>query len=154
MKPGPQPKPTHLKVLHGNPGKRSINKREPKPKVEIPRCPSHLNKEAKKEWKRISKDLVQLGLLSNIDRAALAGYCQAWGRWLESETLLREHGTLIKSPSGFLMQSPILAIANKALEQMRQYLNELGLSPASRSRVTAAPRNEEDDTEAFLFGKN
>ena len=74
---GRKPKPTAVKVLEGNPGKRSLNTAEPKPEKKAPRCPSWLEDEAKKEWKRMSKQLEQLGILTEIDMAAFAGYCQA-----------------------------------------------------------------------------
>ena len=89
---GRKPKPTAVKVLEGNPGKRSLNTAEPKPEKKAPRCPSWLEDEAKKEWKRMSKQLEQLGILTEIDMAAFAGYCQAYARWKEAEEfiLLRE----------------------------------------------------------------
>ena len=66
---GRKPKPTAVKVLEGNPGKRSLNTAEPKPEKKAPRCPSWLEDEAKKEWKRMSKQLEQLGILTEIDMA-------------------------------------------------------------------------------------
>ncbi len=149
---GRKPKPTRLKVLEGNPGKRPLNRNEPKPKVGIPRCPEHLSDEAKREWRRVSGSLAEMGLLSRIDRAALAAYCQAWGRWVEAEEALRKYGVMIKSPSGFPMQSPYLAIANKAMEQMRAMLTEFGMSPSSRTRVHADPNLTRDPTDAYFFG--
>jgi P27 family predicted phage terminase small subunit len=78
------------------------------------------------------------GLLTKLDRAALVGYCIAWGQWSEALDALRSHGTLVKSPSGYPMQSPYVAIANKAFEQWSRMLAEFGMSPSSRSRVSAA----------------
>lgn len=54
---GRKPKPTAVKVLEGNPGKRSLNTGEPKPEKKAPRCPSWLEEEAKEEWKRMAKQL-------------------------------------------------------------------------------------------------
>ena len=73
---GRKPKPTAVKVLEGNPGKRSLNTGEPKPEKKAPRCPAWLEDEAKKEWKRMAKQLEHLGILTEIDMAAFAGYCQ------------------------------------------------------------------------------
>ncbi len=75
---GRKPKPTAVKVLEGNPGKRSLNTGEPKPEKKAPRCPAWLEDEAKKEWKRMAKQLEHLGILTEIDMAAFAGYCQAF----------------------------------------------------------------------------
>ena len=85
-----------------------------------------------------------MGALTEIDRAALAAYCQAWGRWVEAEERLRETPALIKTPSGYVQQSPWLLIANKQLELMGRYMVELGMTPAARSRLagngSALPR--------------
>jgi phage terminase small subunit len=70
--------PTEIKKLKGNPGKRALNDKEPKPNVEIPECPAHLTGEARTEWDRITKELHALGNIARIDRAALTVYCMAW----------------------------------------------------------------------------
>ncbi len=123
---GRKPTPTKLKLLRGNPGHRP------------------LNETARKEWSRAGNFLLQLGLISDLDLAAFAAYCVAYGRWVEAEQSLQTHGVLMKSPSGFPMQSPYLSIANRAMEQMRSLLSEFGMSPASRSRVSGIPVVEEE----------
>jgi P27 family predicted phage terminase small subunit len=137
---GRRPKPTALKIRDGNPGGRPLNLHEPKPRRAIPTCPAHLSPTAKAEWKRLAHELDALGILSNLDRAALAAYCQAYGRWVEAERKLKETPTLLKTPSGYVQPSPYLAIANRQLELMHKFMSELGLSPSSRSRVAASPR--------------
>jgi P27 family predicted phage terminase small subunit len=149
---GRRPKPTAIRTLEGNPGKRPMNRREPKPVRAIPTCPSHLSATAKAEWKRIAGQLHVLGVLSQLDRAALAAFCQAYGRWVEAELKLKETPTLIKMPSGYVQQNPWMQVANKQLELMHKYLSEFGLSPASRSRVTAMPSLQSDPWE-FGHGK-
>src|SRR4030042_1883827 len=91
-KQGRKPKPTRLRLLEGNPGKRPIRSEEPDPVPSIPSCPPHLSEDAKREWERVVPLLEKLGLLSEIDRGALALYCQAWGRWLEAEEALKKYG--------------------------------------------------------------
>jgi P27 family predicted phage terminase small subunit len=134
---GRKPKPTHLKLLDGNPGKRA-NLNEPKPSRKPPTCPSHLCPPAKAEWKRLAAQLTILCILTELDRAALAAYCQAYGRWVEAERKLQETPMLLKLPSGYVQQNPWLTIANKQLELMHKYMSEFGLSPVSRSRVSVA----------------
>ena len=142
---GAKPVPTKLKVLHGTLRKHRTNANEPQVGVEIPTCPRELSATAKKEWRRIAPILAGMGLLAKIDRAALAMYCDHYGRWLESIAALQKYGVVIKSPSGFPMQSPYVAIANKSGEQVRLLLAEFGMSPSSRTRVHATPRTEEED---------
>ena len=81
-----------------------------------------------------------MGVLTTIDRAALAAYCQSYARWVEAEQKLKETPALLKTPSGYVQQSPWLGIANKQLELMGRYMTELGMTPASRSRVARTTR--------------
>ena len=60
---GRKPKPTAVKVLEGNPGKRPLNMYEPVPERRAPECPSWLNDEAKAEWDRLADKMVNLGTL-------------------------------------------------------------------------------------------
>ena len=92
---GRKPKPTVVKILEGNPGKRALNEKEPKPKNKAPKCPSWLDKEAKKEWRRISKQLEEMGVLTEVDMAAFSGYCEAYSRWKEAEEFISKHGTIV-----------------------------------------------------------
>lgn len=141
---GRKPKPTKLKELEGNPGKRPFNQNEPQPQPCIPTCPRHLTPTARKEWHRIAPILEQLGLLTQIDRAALAAYCQNYGRWVEAENEINKLRKiapgklpyLYKTTNGNLITSPLLVVANKAMEQMYKFLAEFGLTPATRSRIT------------------
>ena len=140
MKPGPAPKPTTLKILAGNPGKRPINPAEPAIPAPSsrPYAPRHLGKEGKKEWGRLVPFLIDAGLYTEADRAALALYCQAWGRWIEAERKLEETGgPVLVGKDGGLYQNPWIHVANKAQEQIRRMIAEFGLSPAQRSRVVA-----------------
>ncbi|MBO7963942.1 phage terminase small subunit P27 family, partial [Pseudomonas aeruginosa] len=95
-----------------------------------------LQGEARKEWKRVVPELDAAGLLVRVDRAALASYCQAWGRWVDAEEKLAVSGPVLKGDHG-LYQNPYLHVANKAMEQLYKFLIEFGLSPAARSRVQA-----------------
>jgi P27 family predicted phage terminase small subunit len=136
---GRKPKPNALKALDGNPGKRPILE-EPPVALGVPDAPTHLSDMARAEWDRITVELEAAGLLAQVDRAALAAYCVAWGRWVDAEAKVAELGTVIKAPSGYPIQSPYLAIANKAMEQMKVFLVEFGMTPSSRARIAAPPK--------------
>lgn len=152
MSRGRRPKPTAIKLVRGNPGKRPLNHREPKPTLTIPRCPPELSAVARKEWRRISRHLSELGLLTAIDRAALASYCQGWAQWLDANVQLQKHGPVVRAPSGYPMLSPYLAVASQAYTQMRAMLIEFGMTPASRSRVEIAVQRDPDPAARFLTG--
>ena len=142
MPVGRRPTPTALKLIQGNPGKRPLNKAEPKPQSSIPRCPKILKTGAKAEWKRIAPILANLGILTQIDRAALAGYCQSYARWVEAEDKVAERGEVVKSVNGNIMTNPYLTVANKSLENMRKFLVEFGMTPSSRTRIAAEKQPE------------
>src|SRR5215210_3578103 len=91
---------------------------------------------AKAEWKRIVHELYDLGVISRLDRAALAGYCQAYARWIEAERKLQETPPILKMPSGYIQTNPWLTIATKQMELMQRFAAELGMTPSSRSRAT------------------
>jgi P27 family predicted phage terminase small subunit len=148
---GRKPKPTITKQLNGNPGKRPLNHNEPKFSG-TPTCPKHLSKAAKAEWKRISADLSAQGLLTNVDRAALAAYCAAWARWVDAEEQIAKFGAVIKSPkSGYPIQNPYVGIANTALQMMHRYLTEFGAGPASRTRIAVnTPPTSADPFAEFM----
>lgn len=150
MPVGRKPKPTALKVLQGNPGKRKLNKREPQPSG-VATCPSHLDAGAKAEWKRVAKELKSIGLLTSVDRAAMAAYCCVYSRWAEAEKKIQKFGTVISSPkSGFPIANPHVSISNTALDLMRKFCVEFGLTPASRTRLQVEPASGADPFAEFM----
>src|SRR3979411_433277 len=95
--PGPAPKPTQLKLLQGNPGKRKLNPTEPK-FAGTPACPTWLTKAAKAEWKRVVAELSALDMLRSVDSAALAAYCQSYARWRSAEEIVDKEGQTVNEP--------------------------------------------------------
>ena len=81
------------------------------------------------------RDAARDGSAHHRHRAVLAAYCQSYGRWVEAEKKLAETPALIRTPSGYVQQSPWLSVANKQMELMGRAMAELGLTPASRSRI-------------------
>lgn len=139
---GRRPKPTRLKVLTGNPGKRPLNADEPRPEVAVPGCPIELGPIARREWDRMVAQLAPLRILTQLDRAALASYCGAYAMWAEATEAIQKYGTMVKSPSGYPVQSPYVAIANRQTEIMMRIASEFGFTPASRSRISAPAEHE------------
>ena len=155
---GRKPKPTALKILEGNPGKRPLNENEPIPPKGGVKCPSWLEPEAKKEWKRLAPSLEAMGVLTQVDLTAFAGYCQAYARWREAEEFLTQHGSIFKTPSGYVQQVPQVSIAQQNLKIMQSFCSEFGLTPATRARIIAAGGGKEvdisdDPMEQILSGK-
>ena len=155
MAAGRKPKPTALKELEGNPGKRKLNRSEPKPDKGMPPCPAWLLLEAKKEWKRLAENLSQLGVLTQIDMAAFAAYCQSYARWKEAQEHINSEGSVFETDKGYQQQTPWVGIANTNQKLMLQAAAEFGLTPSSRSRIIAGSgkgKESEDEMEELLGG--
>ena len=144
---GRKPKPSHLRLVTGNPGRRPINDREPAVIQGQTTPPLELNAPARREWRRVSKRLHAAGLLSPIDRGALAAYCQAYGVWVQAEQALAHMAAndpvsfalMVKTSNGNVIQNPLVGIANKARSDMVRFAAEFGMTPSARSRVQADP---------------
>lgn len=151
---GRKPIPTAIKILEGNPGKRPLNTKEPRPEHIAPACPKWLDQEAKREWRRLAPKLTQMGVLTTVDRAAFAGYCQSYARWKENEEFISKNGSLVRTPSGYWQQIPQVSIAQQYLKQMGRYAEQFGLTPASRSRLIAddTSSGSVDEMEKLLEG--
>ena len=117
---GPIPKPSSIARAEGNPGKRRLNDCEPQPRNVAPKCPAHLDERARKEWKRLG-----------------------------AQEKLSELGILYKAPSGYVMQSPLLAVVNQCVDTITKLSREFGLTPAARSRIIA--RIDEEDPQDELM---
>jgi P27 family predicted phage terminase small subunit len=141
---GRKPKPTHLKLVDGNPGRRPVVSDEFRPEAEVPECPEHLSGEGRREWERVTQILFRHGMVSCADRGALAMLCTLWDRYVTAELMIERAkesapasaGLFVKSPNNFPIQSPWLAVSNRAIEQYRTLCAEFGLTPASRVRVS------------------
>lgn len=123
--------------MAGNPGKRPLNPHEPRPEPALPDCPDILSPLARLEWERLSAELAKLNLITHLDRGALATYCGAYALWAEAMEQIQKYGTIVKSPTGYPIQSPYLAIANRQAEIMIRVAAEFGFTPASRSRISS-----------------
>lgn len=150
---GRKPVPTELKKLRGNPGKRALPANEPKPRRVLPRAPKHLSAVAKAEWQRLARELFELGLLTVVDRTALAAYCAAYARWVRAEEEMADGNLVGTNDKGVPIKSPWVTIANEALSQMKAFMVEFGMTPSSRARIKPAEKPEEDPFEAFVRKK-
>ncbi len=100
----------------------------------------------------MARHLHGLGLLTRIDTAALEAYCVAYARWVEAEEQVdATGGSVIATSNGNLIQNPWLAVANRAMKEMRDWLREFGMTPSSRSRVHVQKNDGEDEFTKFLM---
>jgi len=130
------------------------NKRQRKGGCEsgTPFCPAWLDIMAKREWRRIAPVLKKLGLLTVIDRTALAGYCQSYARWREAEMLISKINLLYSKQDKIVKKSHFVREAQRYLEICKSMCVEFGMTPSSRGRMLLPNENkkEKDDFEKLL----
>jgi len=155
MPAGRRPKPTKILMFEGNPGKRPLNRNEPKPVTprRAPPAPAILGKSGKAEWRRMCKVLLQMGLLSEADLTTLTAYCKSYEQWIEAVRDTETFGSVHVTSNGNMIQSPYVGIANTALSTMTRLAIEFGLTPASRTRVQVPGGGKSTAGREYLFGK-
>ncbi|WP_304082625.1 phage terminase small subunit P27 family [Maridesulfovibrio ferrireducens] len=142
-----------MKLLQGTNRPDRENKNEPKPDLSIPTPGNHLLAEALMEWGRMSRELHKLGLLTELDRPALEAYCQNYGRWIEIEREMQkpDFKYVILTAKGNAIQNPLVGMANTAQVLMHKFLTEFGMTPSSRTRISA-PKTKDDTNPFANFG--
>lgn len=148
---GRRPKPTAVKELAGNPGRRPLNPAEPKFEGRAPQCPRNLGEMAKREWRRVAAALEGQGMLTRVDRAALAMYCQTWATWCKAEEMCETQGDVIETTNGNLIQNPWRGIANRSLRLCQGLAAEFGMTPSARSRVHTGKTEADESLAESLF---
>ncbi|MCB2250075.1 P27 family phage terminase small subunit [Salmonella enterica subsp. diarizonae] len=96
---GRRPKPTRLKVVAGNPGKRKINDKEPAPAHEIPSPPSHLTDWGKVAWGKLTVLLDGMGVMTIADGLALERLCDIYADILQLRDTIAVEGRRRRLPA-------------------------------------------------------
>ena len=153
---GRKPKPSNIHALHGHPGKRSLPKREPKPRAGIPKPPARIadNPTALAVWEEFAAELNEMQVLTLADRAALAALVSAYCDWLAADEAIGTHGLTQERGSeinGFYEAArPEVAIRSDAWKRYKSMLIEFGLTPSARTRVATNPNSKANPLEDFL----
>ena len=131
---GQRPKPTALKLIAGNPGKRPVNAQEP----QFPPCatdaPEWLTDAARAHWQRLAPMLAGSGVLKESDRDLLATYCATYAAYVDA---VRDGGASMAM-----------------VGQLRQLMGELGMTPSARARIAVdkVPENPDGKHRFFFAG--
>ena len=107
--------------------------------------------------------LERIGLLTVVDRAALAAYCQAHAELVDATKLLSKEGRVIDEDIIHRFKDegeweykvigkqlhPAVKLQRDAFTRVKQYLGEFGLTPASRARLQGGGGDEEQPADPF-----
>lgn len=143
-KRGPARTPEAIVALRGKPSHHS---RPPGITLgsDVPLCPPWLDKEAKREWCRLTNALADAHLLSVVDRAALTAHCEAWAEFVFCVKELRRLGLTFTTDNGYVCQHALVGVKNKAVERMNRFIQQFGLSPSARASIPAG--NQQSDVD-------
>jgi len=131
---GRPPKPTALKLIEGNPGKRALNLDEPNAGP-LGDPPADLDGGALAKWNEMAR---LWGLVvTAADRDQLAEYCRLEVRRVEADEMIRLYGSTGETSGGQPTRSAWVIISDKIREDMRKIAVEFGGTPSSRARVKA-----------------
>lgn len=128
-----------------------------KPKADKLRPPSWLSPIAKREFKRIVKEMEGLGVLTNVDIDALALYVDAYASYIECTRIIEQEGLMVeytnKAAETNKVAHPLLTKKRQLADQMRMMAVELGLTPAARAKLAMPKREPKEPTEfERMFG--
>lgn len=156
MAKGRKPKPTHLRLVTGNAGKRPINKDEPKPRRERPSAPGHMSDKAREAWGYVTAILDRMGVLTEADAVSLEMLCEAYADYLAARAELAGFGSnyyqTVNQSGGVMHRAhPAVAVMQDADRRIRAWLAEHGMTPSARSRVKAGGEGEDADPASAYF---
>lgn len=150
--------PRELKELHG-----SLNATRDK---ELPikgtiviglEAPSDLNEWGQRYWLDIMEEYQRLGIITRVDVGALHSVCYWYGLMNEAADIVSAKGLEVEvekvTPKGesytVTETNPMIAVADKAFKNYIAMCREFGLTPASRTRISAPDQKEGDKFAEF-----
>lgn len=148
---GRRPKPTAVKELAGNPGKRPLNRVEPRPPASSARAPRGLGEEAARFWRRYAPVLSELGVLTQVDEPALQMAAEHYEVALRAAKQLHDEELIIEGRDG-PRKNPLAQILRDNSSALKSFLVEFGMTPASRSKIQPEA-GEQPSLLEELFGK-
>lgn len=150
-KRGFAPKPTNLRLLHGERNLTRINDDEPQPQVRLPRLPDDVSDEVRTVFEDTVSELDAMGLAFKADSHALHCYAEAVVAHRNASAILARSSVLVKGIHGSMIRNPALQVQRDAAATVRAFAQEFGLTPSARSTIRSqeAGTGGEQDTNPF-----
>ena len=131
MTRGRKPKPTAVKQLQGNPGKRRVNGREPKPKTPVKRPWGLGQGQQRKFWDEHAGELERLKILTGVDTAAFRLMAEHYAFAVQAARELREGGSLTVEGREGPKKHPLLQALRDNSQMFKSYAVEFGMTPSA-----------------------
>jgi P27 family predicted phage terminase small subunit len=142
--PGPPRKPTALRIAQGNRSRRPLPVNEPRPPAVISDDPpAHLSPGARRAWAYYAPILRQARVLTVADLKALSEMCECEStvESLRADVHKNGRNQIVITTVGEEVEKPrpVIAQLHAAERALKGWLQEFGLTPASRSKVSVPP---------------
>lgn len=111
---------------------------------------------AKKEWRRIVKELRKIDLIGNLDRNNLGGYCNAFANYVKATEILKNQAYYIdrETRTGVIVvKNPMVDIQRTYADEMRKFASLCGLTIDARLKTAAVKTNTTEDKLKRKFGE-
>ena len=152
---GRKPRPTAQLKLAGTYRADRREESEPAPTAENIRPGLRLSPRAARRFATVAPMLRSQCVLSDLDKGALAAYCEAFARWYESRNTIYKDGMWYTAASGNILKHPAVSVMEAAAAEMQRWSAELGLTPSARARIPRKAENQTpaDKLKALVSGK-
>lgn len=110
---------------------------------------------AKKEWRRIVKELNKIHLIGNLDRNNLGGYCNAFANYVKATNILKDQSYYIdrETRTGtIVVKNPMVDIQKNYAEEMRRFAALCGLTIDARLKAAAIKTDKTQEEITRKFG--
>jgi P27 family predicted phage terminase small subunit len=134
----------------------STRKNEPTLAVKVPDAPEWVNAAATESWHELAQAIAPMRVLTEADSIALGQLAEYLSRWKQATAQISKYGDVIaiKDDDGKMIglkRSPYVAMQLEYGLMIRRMMQEFGLTPSARARLTAT--NETKQVEAIFSRK-
>lgn len=114
-----------------------------------------INDVARKEWRRIVRELNKINIVGNLDYANLGGYCNAYANYIKVTGILREQNYQIERETRtgtIVVKNPMIDVQNTYAAEMRKFASLCGLTIDSRLKAAVTKTERTEDMITAKFG--
>ena len=158
---GRRAKSIHLHLMDGNTSKKTKEEIERRKAAEESlktgadkvKPPQWLCREGKKEFRRLTKQLLEVDMVTNLDVDMLAKYCKELVLYRQTVAIIEAEGLLVehtnKSGATNTVQHPLLPAKKAMFDTCYKLAQDFGFTPSARAKI--AIHKQKDETEPTEF---
>ena len=136
-------KSTNIKKAQGTfrPGKEIISL-DLQPLDVLPIAPKEFNENEKWFYDTTCEALFNSGMLRSADLMTIESMAGWWSIMKESQTAIREHGTVQVAETGWQAVSPSVSIYEKTWNKLKDFSDRYGFNLISKDKISAVTVGE------------